>query len=180
MQTIELLAGTSINQAADMLVAAAPARAMFNDIPIRAKYATTNPRDIVNQYLWASDIRRITWEHSPAGKTAAAQAKQYLSECQATLNERVAAMPDFGDVAAVLSWVEAMAPAADHIGVTYDHAAVVAAFTEAGWPPGVNCGPDFDGESPHNFAGWIVGQWLETRHPIGRFIQDWRAKFAAE
>lgn len=59
MRTVEILPGTSIRFAAAQMVVAAPARAMFCGIPIRARYATTQPEDIVKQYERDDAIRRI-------------------------------------------------------------------------------------------------------------------------
>ena len=180
MQTIELTAGTTIHHAARMLRAAAPARAVFNDIPIRARYATTRPEDIVKQYHWNDEIRRIVYQHSARGIASKKRAAEVLASAQATVNACVERLPalDMADARAVLAWVEEMAPAADHYQISYDHSATVATFDAAGWCPGMNCGEAFDGESADNFAHWVVGQWLETRHPmVVSFIADWRAKF---
>lgn len=59
MRTVEIIPGTSLRVAAARIVAAAPACAVFCGIPIRARYATTRPEDIVKQYEWNDDIRRI-------------------------------------------------------------------------------------------------------------------------
>jgi len=183
MQTIELTAGTTIHHAARMLRANAPARAIFNDIPIRARYATTRPEDIVKQYHWDDEIRRIQWQHSPKGIAAAKRTAEALASAQAAVNDCVQRLPalDMADARAALAWVEEMAPAADHYQISYDHSAIVATFDAAGWRAGMNCGDAFDVESADNFAHWIVGQWLASRMPlVVKFIGDWREKFPAE
>lgn len=182
MQTIELTAGTTIHHAARMLRAAAPARAVFNDIPIRARYATTRPEDIVKQYHWNDEIRRIVYQHSARGIASKKRAAEVLASAQATINACVERLPalDMADVGAVLAWVAEMTDPVD-LGGAYDHSAIVATFDAAGWRAGMNCGEDFKADDADNFARWIVGQWLETRHPmVVSFIADWRAKFPAE
>lgn len=57
MKTIELVRGRRIENIAIFLCACAPARADFNGIWIRARYATTKPRDIVAYYRRKSDER---------------------------------------------------------------------------------------------------------------------------
>ena len=64
MKTIGLLPGQRIETVARVLCCAAPARADFNGIPLRARYATTKPRDIVASYWrkvcersWAAQAR---------------------------------------------------------------------------------------------------------------------------
>lgn len=71
MKTIELLAGTHIVTAAAHLVAHAPARADFNGITIRARYATTKPSDIVSRFRYLCDLRAVAYSESPRGKRAA-------------------------------------------------------------------------------------------------------------
>ena len=183
MQTIDINAGTSIHGAARALCAQAPARATFNEIPIRARYATTRPEDVVKQYRWNCEIRAIMWQRSPAGLASAKDTADRLAAAQRTAAACVERLPalDMADLGAVLSWVEEMAPAADHIGVTYDHAAIVDTFAAAGWHAGMNCGEDFDINSADNFARWIAGQWLASKWPgVAQFIADWRAKFTPE
>lgn len=182
MRTIDLLPGTTIEDAALMLVAAAPARADFNGIRIRAKYATTNPRDIAAQYHWTLTLRAITFAHSPAGKRLAAEQEARKLAAQTAVDACLSDLTslDFESPTAVLAWVERVANAADHIGVVYDRGAVAERFAAAGWSPGVNCGPAFDGDDARNYAGWIVGQWLSSGYPnVGMFAEKWRARFAS-
>ncbi len=180
MQTIELTVGTTIHRAARMLVAAAPARAVFNDIPIRARYATTRPEDIVNQYHWDDDIRCIRYQNSAEGRALQKRVENERTAAQSVINGCVARLPtlDMTDAHAVLAWIEEMADPVDHAGVTYDYAAIVATFESAGWRREMNCGEDLNFEEADNVAHYIVGQWLATMHPmVLKFIADWREKF---
>lgn len=183
MQTINLTPGTTIDRAAKMLVANAPARADFNGIPIRARYATTRAADIVRHYEIRSDLRAYAYHHSPAGIAAALRDAADIAAKQDAIDSLVRGLPllDFDNPAAVLAWVEAAADPADRVGVHYDHGRVADRFDAAGWPEGANCGDAFDGEDERNFAGWIVGQWLACRYPgVVRFVAQWRAKFRPE
>ena len=176
MNVIDFRCGTDIDNAACALVAAAPARGVFNGIPIRARYATTAPADIVREYHWRSELRRIVYRNSPRGKAAAAADAKDISSKQAIVAGCLATPPDFADDAAVLTWVETVA-LANRIGV--DVSAVKAALLANGWESGVNVGEDFRIDDPRNFAGYIVGQWLHCEYDVVlRFIADWRAKFA--
>lgn len=179
MNTIDLSPGTHISEAARELVRLAPARATFNDIPIRARYATTQPRDIVNEYHRRSEIRYIVYQHSAKGRAQAAERARDLAAKQAIVDTQIDALGslDFTNCKAVLAWVEATAPAADRVDVSWDRAAALAAFKAHGWGRGVNCGPDFDPLDPRNFAGWIVGQWLDGFANVVHFIVDWRTSF---
>jgi hypothetical protein len=183
MRTIDFLAGTPIEQASRLLVENAPARGVFNEIPLRARYATTRPEDIVRHYHWRLELRSITYAHSPRGRKMAAEQEADRASKQATVDACLSALPalDFADADAVVSWVERIADAADRIGVLYDRAAVVETFTAAGWPPGVNCGEDFDESDQRNYAGWIVGQWLASGYPnVGMFAEKWRERFVSK
>ena len=180
MKTIELIAGTDIATAARMLVANAPARATFNDIPIRAKYATTKPHDVVARYHRLCDEHAVIWANSPKGRAWAASAAAEVKEAQAAVDRGVAALGslEFTNVDAVLAWVESMLDPCDHVDVKFNRAEVVAVFTTHGWEPIANCGDAINPDDARNVAGWIVGQWLKSGYPnLGGYIADWRAKF---
>ncbi len=180
-RTIDLTPGMRIEEAAHLLVANAPAKAVFNDIPIRAKYATTRPSDIVRQFHLTWELNRIRWLHSPAAKVAAARRAAEVARLQEVIDLHVANLPDFTSPASVLTWVEVMAPAVDDFDVRYDHESVVTAFAEAGWAENANMGEEYDAEDARNTAGWIVGQWLPSKYPrVGGFIERWRKKFVGE
>ncbi len=57
MTVFDFLPGTSIGNAAQAMVDSAPSRTTFNEIPLRARYATTLPRDIVAHYRRKCDER---------------------------------------------------------------------------------------------------------------------------
>lgn len=83
--------------------------------------------------------------------------------------------PDFSDQAATVWWVAEIAIPANRVGVRVDFETIRRKFSDGGWLPGVNCGEAFDPTDPRNFAGWIVGQWLEstTFLDIDRFVDEW-------
>ena len=180
MRSIIFTAGTSIDNAARALVSNAPARGEFNGIAIRARYATTNPRDIVARYHIMTELRGIVWQASPEGRRIRAEQERRTAEAQSTMDRLVDLLPDLPmtEPASVLAWVREAAGPADRIGVRWDRDAVKAHFAANGWLPGVNCGEAFNGDDARNFAGWIVGQWLKYGFPgVDRFVDDWRAKF---
>jgi hypothetical protein len=180
MKRLEFLAGTRINEAAHELVLHAPACADFNGITIRARYATTNPSDIVAKFTRDTDNRHVAWTQSRAGRAAAADMEARRRAMQNVMDGLLAALPmvDMTSPIAVLTWVKAALRPADMATVTYDHEMVVERFRAHGWEPGANCDDDFRPEDARNVAGWIVGQWLVCRHPmLERFIEDWANKF---
>lgn len=182
MQTYDLLPGTRIDDAATFLVQHAPARADFNGIALRARYATTRPGDLAAYYSRKMDERGIIWSNSPEGKRTLAEQGARTAALQDTANRCMHAIAtiDFSDPACVLRWVEDMADPVDRIGVSVDRERILSVFAANGWEPGVNCGDAFDGNDPRNFAGWIVGQWLASWYPHApQFIAQWRERFAA-
>jgi len=184
MRTIDLLAGTDIRDAAALLVASAPACADFNGIRIRARFATTNPRDIVAMYWRLSDERSYVYQCSPEGRRAADESKRDVAAKQATVDRMMLVLPDFDNVPAVLAWVDEFTSAADRVGVMFNRSVIVDAFKAGGWPPGINCGDDFDGDDARNFAGRIVGQVLDGYEKHGAcppivhsFVEQWSERF---
>lgn len=183
MKTIEFYPGTNIDEAAEALVRQAPAAAMFNGIRLRARYATTSPRDIVAQFQRNLDEQHIRWTNRVAGKLSRAAQERRRQEAQALVDACIEDLTglDMGDPWSVLQWVDRMVSPADHVGVMYDHGEVVRRFVAAGWEPGANCKPDFDGEDARNYAGWIVGQWLASKWPgVSTFVASWQERFGAK
>lgn len=86
MQTIDIIAGTRIEDAAALLVARAPACAEFNGLRIRARYATTRPVDIVAKFFRDSETRSIVWAASPEGKRSATKMAEWIAKMQAIMD----------------------------------------------------------------------------------------------
>lgn len=180
MQTIEFMPGETIESAARKLVAAAPAQGTFNGIKLTVNENYIGSDHVVFDYRLKYAGRAATYAASPEGKRAAAEAVERPLQAQATVDAHVLSLAhlNFADTDAVLSWVEGVAIAADHIDIGLDRAALRNVFGTGGWEIGVNCGRDFDGEDERNFAGWIVGQWLDCWCPmVTGFIEQWRTKF---
>lgn len=59
MKKLEWVPGTRLERIARELVLNAPACTSLNGIQLRAKYPTTNPRDIVARYRWLCVLRSI-------------------------------------------------------------------------------------------------------------------------
>ena len=180
MKTIEFMPGETIESAARKLVAAAPAQGTFNGIKLTVNENYIGSDHVVFDYKLKCAGRAATYAASPEGKRAAAEAAERYVQAQATVDAHVLAIAhlNFADTDAILSWVEGVAIAADHINIELDRAALRNVFGNGGWVIGVNCGADFKADDERNFAGWIVGQWLNCWSPmVGGFIEQWRTKF---
>lgn len=180
MKTIEFMPGETIESAASKLVAAAPAQGTFNGIKLTVNENYIGSDHVVFDYRLKYAGRAATYAASPEGKRAAAEAVERLAQAQATVDVHVFSLAhlDFADTDAVIAWVAGVADAADHVDIKLNRAALREMFVFSGWGIGVNCGRDFDGEDERNFAGWIVGQWLDCWHPmVNGFIEQWRTKF---
>ena len=72
-----------------------------------------------------------------------------------------------------------MAGPCDNIYVKRDKQKIISTFQKNRWHVGANCGKDFNAEDRRNFAGYIVGQWLDSwRDGLPqKFAADWRRKF---
>lgn len=183
MREIVFDAGTNVDRAARMLVAHAPACGDFNGVRMRAKYATTRAHDVVKQWQRTFDEHARLWRRSPDGQRYAREAEARVAEAQRTVDDCVATLERVGPGVfraprALLSWLDRMAPAADHVGAKYDHDGLVLLFATNGWAANANCDDKFDENDARNFAGWIVGQWLASRWPgVAIFIEQWRERF---
>ena len=186
MKTIEIMAGTHIEKAAEILCNFAPARATFNGIEIRARYATTRAADLVATWTRRNDARCVAW--SPAREAQKRADAEDVRAKQVHIRNMVAGLPaiDWTDHAGPIAWLCTMQNAADRVGVVYDRGAVILAFALAGYERNVYCGDTFDGNDRNIFARWLIGQALEgiaahgaPHGMIHRFADDWRAKFGA-
>ena len=185
MRTIELLAGTSIQKAAETLVQHAPAAGDFNGVRIRARYATTRPTDIVREYRSRCELRAITYRHSDAWKRAEverlernARNQAIVDACKAKLSALPLSSSTIHDLHTVLKWCARIAEASDWTGVVLDKEAVRERFSEYGWQRGAYCEAEFIADDPRAVAGYIVGQWLECWYPaVDMFLAKWRAQF---
>ncbi len=186
MTHLDLLPGDSIDRAAVMLVRHAPARADFNGVAIRARYATTKPRDIVARYHHLLELRVIQWQASPAGRAHAEQDAHEIREAQAALDAAMADLHtlDFASLDAVLAWIDRVIDPLDRVGVRKDTSTIRTAFEAHGYLPNDYTGDAFDGEDEAIYARWIVGQVLDMLRATGcvrggmrHFIAEWRTKF---
>lgn len=86
---------------------------------------------------------------------------------------------DFSSCEAVISWVEKMYDPVDCIYVKKDKQKIISTFQKNRWHVGVNTGSSFKIDDKRNFAGYIVGQWLDSFYPnlMAKFIGQWRDKF---
>lgn len=188
MKKLDLLPGTLISRASAMLVEQAPAHATFNGIAIRARYATTHPRDVEAHYHRLSELRSIQWRASPAGRTYAERDAREIREAQEKLDALMVLLmklsaTELADTGATLAWITHAVALLDRVGVVSDKPAIVLAFEAAGWVANACCGDAFDGEDEGTFARYIVGQFLNglnhgaANPEIMQLISDWRAKF---
>jgi hypothetical protein len=178
MRTLNLTVGTDILRAAEMLVLSAPAYAEFNGVPIRARYATTRPRDIVAHFRRLCDKHSAAYQNSPEGKREAEESRLDIVAKQATVDRLCAGLPNFQLPGDVLAWIEEIAPAADRIGVVCDRSKLTLQFAIGKYYSNANCDDHFNGDDPINFARWIVGQWLSSGNSkIVMYIRHWRERF---
>lgn len=180
MKTMEFLPGTCIDDAAATLVANAPAQTNFNGICVRARYATTCPQDVVSQFNRDMDARSEAWANSVYGREQAAERTRHRANMQKIIDQHMERLRwiDFTNARLVLYWVGGIADAVDCLGVKYNHETVIEMFKTRGWFPNVNCDDQFNADDARNFAGWIVGQWLDCKYPgVIRFIEQWCERF---
>lgn len=180
MRQITFDAGTSIHIAARLLRSYAPAFGIFNDIRLEAKSGSVDPQSIVDGYNAEMEARRKAYAESPEGRRAAEERAAEVARNQAVVDAHMERLPwlDCSNPKLVLYWLGGIVEAAGDVDVKYNRNFVVETFKARGWKPGVNCGSEFDENDPRNYAGYIVGQWLECGHPmVLGFIERWRAKF---
>lgn len=181
MKTIQLRLGQSIESGARELCAQAPARADFNGIMLRARYATTRPEDVAMEYGRRSRAQSAMW--SPE---RTARAARWAAEQEAT-RKRIAAecsaLPtiDWTDHAEPLAWIERV------VEENIPNASGIASiFGERGYVADACTDDAFDGENRDNVARFIVGQAMANLarvgaiHPMcGEFVRRWRSKFGS-
>lgn len=184
MKEITFVPGTSIHAAAQLLHSFAQiddgAFGVFNDIRLEAVHGSADPQIVVDEYNVKMEARRKAYAESPEGQRAAAERSAVVARNQALVDRHIERLPwlDCSNPLLVLYWLGGIVEAADDAGVKYDRSFVVETFKARGWMPDANCKPNFDENDPRNYAGYIVGQWLECGHPIVLdFIERWRAKF---
>jgi len=180
VQEVTVYAGYRIEEAAAMIVIKAPAFCTFNGIRLEAKTNKDKPEAIVAAYHIQCEKRAREWRNSPEGKASEATQEARRVDLQNVADASMAHLAnlDFTNCDAVLAWVERMAEPCDHVRVNVSKSAIVAVFASNGWLAGVNTENDFKKDDERNFAGYIVGQFLDCWHPIvSKFIGDWRAKF---
>jgi hypothetical protein len=184
MQTIEILPGATIEQAARILCDHAPARCCFNGIDVRARYATTQPADLVATWSAKMHAQSVAW--SPARIARAEQSKREVEQAQAKVDALITALDaiDWTDHAGPIAWLVALSEPAARIGVHFDHAAIYRAFLSHAYDAGVYCGEAFDETSRDIVARWIVGQGLDAilrgmapHRMIERFAAQWAERF---
>jgi hypothetical protein len=131
--------------------------------------------------LWTSTTPSAkAYAESPEGRDVAAQRAAEVANRQEVVDRHIERLPwlDCSNPRLVLYWLGGIVEAADDVDVKYDRKFVVETFKARGWEPGANCKPNFDENDSRNYAGYIVGQWLETGHPmVLDFIERWRTKF---
>lgn len=180
MKEVTFTAGTTIAEASQMLIDNAPAFGIFNDIRLGAANTSIAPQTIMDTYSSELEARRKAYSESPEGQREAENRAAVVAFNQALVDRHIERLPwlDCSNPRLVLYWLGGIVEAADDVGVEYDHKFVVDTFKARGWKPGANCKPNFNENDPRNYAGYIVGQWLECRHPmVLDFIERWRAKF---
>ncbi len=190
MQNVEFGAGTHIDHAAKMLVAAAvqhgSAKGKFNDIELTAD-SKTRPEEILKYWEKVSAANADSYRNSEACKNAARDAEDRRLTMQKAAQSASAQLSnlDWLSDVAVLDWLCTLQPASDHVGVKVDRAMIVSEFERHGFHAGANCGDQYKEDDRENSFRYLVGQALSglkdgpSIHPILlKFASDWKKKFA--
>ena len=183
--------GSHVDDAARELIEAAkngqPAEGDFNGVTLVAGRNST-VEAIVARYHEGLEAQSKAYKASPAGIAAEAASVSRKIAIQAEADALMAALPslDMTDDVAVLDWLDRFQDPSDYIGIKADKAAVIRAFTEAGFVAGANCGDDFREDDRDNHARYLVGQALSCLQSMGAihqvfgtFHERWKAKFLA-
>ncbi len=162
MKTIDFSkhVGMRIERAAQFLVDHAPARGLFNGVEIRARYATTHPRDIVNEYHWQWTLRDIRYANSAKGKAERREREQEIARRQARVDDLIANLPIFGDPLSVVLWIRALSEAMNMVGVVVPSAQIERLFNDHGYWQGRCEGDDYRHDDIHNTSCYLAGQFL--------------------
>jgi hypothetical protein len=161
------------------------AKGTFNDVEVTADRGATEDSICADwQRKW--DAKCTAYRNSPEGTARAAQRDAEIATRQEqhdTLMRDLATL-DFRHDVAVLDWLCAFQDCADDVSVVKDKAAVLSAFTAAGFAPNVNCSAEYNGEDRDNACRYLVGQALAGIERVGaphgivlKFADDWKAKF---
>ncbi len=188
MRTINFGAGCHINRAAEMLISAAPARGLFNEIEMTASPGETVDL-VAGRYHAESEARAKAWHESPAGIADAERNRAEIAHLQAKHDSLIAAMPalDINDRVAVLDWLCGVQEASDRIGVKVSREQIILAFGGYGYFAGDCCGDAFvAGDADVEFR-WLVGQALDGLSSTGaihglfhKFARQWKAKHSTQ
>lgn len=183
--------GSHINEAAKKLIAVAQtgvsAEGEFNGVTLVAGRNST-VETIVARYHEGLEAQSKAYRASPAGIAAEAAAVARKIAIQAEADALMAALPslDMTDDVAVLEWLDRFQDPSDYIGIKADKAAVIRAFTDAGYVANANTGDDFREEDRDNHARYLVGQALSCLQSVGAIHQvfgtfhaRWKARFLA-
>ncbi len=160
--------------------------ASFNGIQLEAAVGSS-PAGIVAAFHRDLDAKANAFDASPEGIAAVIARRREIATAQAQIDLSVVALDalDFSDLDAVIGWFETVQDATDQCGVRVPKAAILAAFSAAGFEPDANCGDAFD-DDRENVARYIIGQALSTLRflaihgTIHGFAKCWREKFSAE
>lgn len=189
---VDFLAGTPIDKAAEMLVAAAVthgfASGKFNDIELTAD-ASTKPEAILAYWEKETAARSEAYRNSPEGIQAEREREQRRADAQQKHDALMRKLPtlDMSNDSAVLDWLCQMQEPSDHVGVIVRRQTIVQAFEKAGYEAGANCGKDYRKGDRANMFRYLVGQALDglKRGPaihsiLHKFAAEWRAAFGVE
>lgn len=191
MRTYDPPAGMSISQACEELLrhvdAATPAQMVFNGITV---VANNNDTLAMLQARWEMALaeQQAAYEKTAEYREAQQCRARELAAKQSQIDDLQQHM-DFSTLNDTLTWLEAFAPLADDIGVTYDKKRICTALLQAGYivNEGVGAGEKLE-QDPTALGRYIVGQALQCMrghnmppHPItGSFIKKWRKAVVAQ
>lgn len=194
---IEFSIGTSIHEAAEMLVKACKtaekAQGYLEGIEIVA-YKTTKIEDIVAQWMTQSERRAQAWREPRAGwETVASVEKRLKMQCAHDAAMRLLPSLDFNNLAEILGWLKEIQPSTNFEGVNNTQPELVLdTFKLHGYMP-TSTGEGLKTGEREQYARDIIGRALyglvprisllglvapRAIHPaICKWVDDWNTKF---
>lgn len=185
-EIVDLLPGTHIRQAAELLCRAAVehgyAMATFNGIELKVK-SGDEPAKVVADWVAQTEQQSKAYRESPEGIAEEAALQQQRREMQAKADALTEALPsiDWNDDVAVLDWCCEMQAPSDQRGVVIKRETILAEFARHGFEPNMRTGKDYDDTSRMVVHAYLVGQALDglKRIAIHGMLHDFAAKWKA-
>ena len=189
MNEMKVGPGEHVESAMKRLAAQAPSFCEFNGVRVEASPGES-PAKLYERWNAGMEEQRRKYEASDEYKQEQLRRMKEIVQKNDAIRYAAENLEclDFGDMAAVLQWIDSIADATDDIGVDRDPLNGVAdRFAEHGLVPNMNTGPDYKKDDRDNVAKYINGQALSflTRPPYAihgvwsSFYEKWKTRFGA-